>query len=153
VKDGAWINSKSGQYWWVDEHCMFASRPADADKMGLPQHVREQLAKLNTGQGFGPDREAAIIAICKAGYIRFRGHGAQLTCEFWGDTYPNLWACYMFLKEQAGAFSHCVLNNLKTNEQIGLQFQDFEKRMQEDEASVMRIAKKALRHNYEKASH
>jgi hypothetical protein len=143
MKEGTWIEARTGKFWWVDEHCRFAMRPADQDQMGLPTYVREQLVGLNP-MGSGPDREKILIIVMKAGYIRFRGHGQQLTCEFFGDTYRNLWACFEFLQKMAGPMSHCVINNLKTNEQIALSFQELEQRMKEDESSVMRIAKVIL---------
>ena len=70
-----------------------------------------------------------------------------LTCEFWGDTYRNLWASYEFLKKMAGPFSHCTINNIKTNESISLRFDELEKRMNEDAEGVLRIAKKAVNHH------
>ena len=112
--------------------------------MELPNYVREAIAQLSCGNGTGPEREAILLATMKAGYIRFRGHGQSLTCEFWGDKDKNLWACYSFLQNMAGPFSHCVLNNLKSGEQIALSFQEFETRMKEDADSVLRIAKKIL---------
>ena len=144
MQEGAWINARTGEYWWVDEHCRFVKRPADADKMGLPNYVRQEIADKTCTSGFGPEREAIVIAVMKAGYIRFRGHGQQLTCEFWGDKSRNLWACFEFLQKMAGPFSHCVINNLKSNEQIALSFQELETRMKEDEDSVLRIAKKLV---------
>lgn len=143
MKEGTWINARTGEYWWVDEHSRFAMRPADQDVMGLPNYVREQIAGMNPS-GSGPDREAILLTVMKAGYIRFRGHGPQLTCEFWGDTYRNLWASFEFLQKMAGPYSHCIINNLKTKEQISLPFQELEQRMKEDEASVLRIAKKII---------
>lgn len=144
MREGAWINARTGKYWWVDEHCRFVKRPQDADQMELPTYIREKIAPLTCGNGTGPEREAILLAVMKAGYIRFRGHGAQLTCEFYGDTYTNLWASFNFLQQMAGPMSHCVINNLKTNEQISLSFQELEQRMKEDEQSVLRIAKQIL---------
>lgn len=144
MREGAWIDARTGKYWWVDEHCKFVKRPADADKMGLPDYVRQKIEPLSCQGGYGPEREAILIDVMKAGFIRFRGHGVQLTCEFWGDTYKNLWACYQFLQQMAGEMSYCVINNLKTNEQVALPFKELTERMKEDEQSVLRIAKKIL---------
>ena len=143
-KEGAWIKTRTGEFWWVDEHCMFAKRPEGATQMGLSPRVQEQIAPL-TCDFNGPDREAVLIAVMKAGYIRFRGHGQQSTCEFWGPTQESLWACYEFLAKVCGPFSYCVINNLKTKEQIALTFQELEKRMKEDHESVLRIAKALVR--------
>lgn len=144
MKEGAWIRAKTGEFWWVDEHCMFAKSQQGADAMGLPQRVRQEIEQYSCDFK-GSSRESVLIAVMKAGYIRFRGHGAQLTCEFWGPTQDNLWASYEFLSQMAGPFSYCVINNLRTKEQIALTFQELEKRMKEDHESVLRIAKTLVR--------
>jgi hypothetical protein len=143
MKEGAWINTRSGKFWWVQEHCMFAKDPKSQDEMGLPPKVREEIAPF-TCDFNGPDRENVLLHVMRAGYIRFRGHGSQYTFEFWGPSVDNLWACYMFAKEYAGPFTYIVINNLKSKETVSMTFQEFEKRMQEDERSVLRVAKKLL---------
>ena len=140
AKEGAWINAKTGQYWWVQEHCSFAKSQAGADAMGLPTHVREAIAPLPCDFN-GEGRAGVVILVMKAGFIRFRGHGIVLTCEFWGDTYTNLWASFEFLQKMCGPFSHCTINNIKTNESISLRFDELSQRMKEDAEGVMRIAK------------
>ena len=145
MKEGYWISRNTGQFWPVADHGEDVKRPEFADAMGLPAATREAIAPLNGGYGTTTDRAKILIEVMKAGYIRFRGHGAQYTFEFWGDTNKNLWACYQFAKEWAGAFTYIVINNLKTNEQFASNFQEFEERMQEDEQSVLRIATQLLK--------
>ena len=140
MKEGYWINARTGKYWQVDEHCMFAKRPEGADAMGLPQSVRDKIAPL-TCDFNGPTREQIVLLIMQAGYIRFRGHGSQYTCEFYGDTKRNLWACFDFLREMAGPFTYILLHNLKTKEQWSGTFQDLNATLKEDEDKVLRMAK------------
>lgn len=144
MKEGFWISQRTGQSWPVSDHAEDVKRPEFADAMGLPEEVREQIAPLNGNYGTSSDREKILIAVMKAGYIRFRGHGAQYTFEFWGDTNRNLWACYQFAADYAGPFTYIVINNLKTKEQFAANFQEFQQRMKEDEQSVLRIARKLL---------
>lgn len=145
MKEGYWISARTGQSWPVTDHGEDVKRPEFADAMGLPEATRAAIAPLNGNYGTSLDREKILIEVMKAGYIRFRGHGAQYTFEFWGDTNKNLWACYQFAKEWAGPFTYIVINNLKTNEQFASNFQEFEERMQADEQSVLRIATQLLK--------
>lgn len=143
MKEGAWINARTGEYWWVSEHSQFVQSPANQQTMGLSEATRQKLVGIGpVNVGAGEKRNEVLIAVMQAGFIRFRGHGASLTCEFWGDKNRNLWACYSFLEKVAGPMSYCVLNNLKTKEQISLPFQEFTERMQEDPDGVLRVAKK-----------
>ena len=143
MKEGAWINTRTGEYWWVDEHSKFVQQPANQRAMGLSAATLQKLAEIGPdSSGSGEKRNAILITVMQAGFIRFRGHGVSLTCEFWGDKNRNLWACYSFLEQVAGPVSYCVLNNLKTNEQISLPFEEFQKRMQSDPDGVLRVARK-----------
>jgi hypothetical protein len=152
-KEGFWISKDTGQYWPVHEHCLFAKSPEGATAMGLPEHVREMIATLscdyqrntNDTSTSAMGREQVVIAVLKAGYIRMRGHGAQFSFEFWGDTSKTLWVIYEFCQNMAGPFTWVVINNLKSNEQFAANFEDFAKRMKSDEAEVLRIASQLLK--------
>ena len=141
MKEGYWINPKTGQKWEVQEHCIFAKSPAGAAAMGLPPRVQEEIKGLSCDYTDGSkEREGVVIAVMKAGFMRMRGHGMQYSFEFWGNTRDNLWAVLAFCQQMAGPYTHIVINNLKSNEQFAANFQDFEARMKRDEEEVLRIA-------------
>jgi len=139
VNEGYWIQKNSGKYWRVPEHCVFVKSPAGADAMGLPDSVREKI-QAYTCDFSGPGREQILIDVMKAGYIRMRGHGAQYSFEFYGDTVATLWVILEFCQQMAGPFTWITINNLKSNEQFASNFQDFEARMKHDESEVLRVA-------------
>ena len=152
MNEGYWIQRSSGKTWKVDEHCRFAKSPTGSTAMGLPENVKEFIAPLtctyqagSSGEGNATDREQVCIAVMKAGYIRMRGHGNQYSFEFWGNTRDSLWVIFEFCQKMAGPYTWIVVNNLKSNEQFAASYQDFEARMQEDEAQVLRIATQLLK--------
>lgn len=151
MKEGFWIDCRSGKRWQAYEHCRFAKSPEGAAAMGLPEAVQQAIAPIscdylrtdgNPGQ---TDREQVVIEVMKAGYIRMRGHGAQFSFEFWGNTRGSLWAILQFCQDMAGPYTWVVINNLKSNEQYASSFQDFEQRMKQDEDEVLRIASTLLK--------
>ena len=144
MKEGYWIQPATGKTWEVAEHCSFAKSEAGANAMGLPDKVRQEIAS-KTCDFNGPDREAVVIAVMKAGYMRMRGHGSQYSFEFWGNTVDNLWAVLAFCERNAGPFTWLVVNNLKTNEQFASQYKDFEERMKRDTDEVLRTAAQLLK--------
>lgn len=150
MKEGFWIQRSTGRYWEVYEHCRFAKSPEGAAAMGLPEEVQKAIEPMGCDYLDGTDpkqteRAQVVIEVMKAGYIRMRGHGSQFTFEFWGDTFSSLQAIQQFCDQMAGPFTWIVINNLKSNEQYASSFQDFDKSMNEDERSVLRIATELLK--------
>jgi hypothetical protein len=144
MRGGYWLRTRDGKFWSIGEHCSFAKSPAGAAAMELPDYVKEQIAPLPCDFN-GPSREQVVIAVMKSGYIRMRGHGNQYSFEFWGNTRDSLWVIFEFCQKMAGPMTWVVINNLKSNEQFASSFSDFEKRMQNDEAEVLRIATTLLK--------
>lgn len=139
MKEGAWVNTRTGRVFWVREHAQFAKSKDGQIAMGLTPDTCAVI-DATPWATVGPDREAICLAVMKAGFFRFRGHGNCVTCEFYGSTYENLWACYSFLQEMCGPMPHCTFNNLKTGEQIAMSYQEFSADMSDDERKVMRVA-------------
>lgn len=152
MKEGYWINARTGEKWRVGEHATFAKSEDGANQMGLPAKVREEIAPLNLDYN-GPDREKIIVAVCKAGFIRMRGHGSAWAFEFWGGGSHAMWSIYQFASEWAGPLTGLLLNNLKTNEQWRGNFQEFLQIIKTDGPDgLMRVAKtlpKLSRQNWE----
>lgn len=139
--EGYWLNPKTGQHWEVHEHCMHVKDPRNAQAMGLSPQLLETIAPL-TCDFNGAGREAIVVAVLKAGFIRVRRHGAQTTCEFWGNTKENMWASYMFVENYIGGdYNYVVINNLKTKEQWAGNLGELRKQIKEDDDNILRMAK------------
>lgn len=144
AKEGYWLQPRTGKHWQVQEHCMHVKNPQNAAEMGIPQSVLQEIAPLNCDFD-GAGREAIVVTIMKAGYIRVRCHGAQTTYEFWGDTKNNMWACYQFAEQWIGGdFNYIVMNNLKTKEQWAGALKELRTQIKEDDDNILRIAKKLI---------
>ena len=141
MKEGYWINARTGEKWRVQEHATFAKSQQGADAMGLPQRVRDEIEPLKLDYN-GPDREKIVVAVCKAGFVRMRGHGSAWAFEFWGDAGHALWSIQQFTAVWGGPFTGMLVNNLKTNEQWRGSFQEFDKIIKDDGPDgLIRVAK------------
>lgn len=140
MKEGAWINAKTGQFAWVDEHSRFIQRKDDALAIGLPERVYEIIRDMKWDFN-GEGREQILATAMKFGFIRMRGHGAYWTFEFTIKSEDALWACLEFLMNFAGPQTQCRFNNLRTGESIELPFDKFKSEMTEDPQKVIRQAK------------
>jgi hypothetical protein len=53
LREGAWINSKTGDYGWVDDHARWLRRnPSEAAGLGLPDDLCVELGQI--GWDFTP---------------------------------------------------------------------------------------------------
>ena len=44
LREGAWINAKTGQWSFIDEHADWAKRPGNLASIGLPDAVRNAIS-------------------------------------------------------------------------------------------------------------
>lgn len=129
MKQGYWISSKTGQKWEVIEHATFAKDPSNP--LGLSEALVNYLRPLSLDY-IGPDRAKIVTAVCKAGFIRMRGHGASWTFEFWNNRSTNLWHAHQLCTDWAGPFTHLTLTDLKTMEQWQGPFSEMDKIMKDE---------------------
>ena len=139
MKEGAWINEKTGEFAWITEHASWIKKKENADKIGLSPRAYDNLKDLKWDFD-GEGREAILLVAMNAGLIRMRGHGSYWTFEFTIETQAALWACLGFLDDFAGPLTQCRFNNLRTKEQIEMPYREFKASMTEDPETVMRIA-------------
>lgn len=140
MKEGAWINSRTGQFAWITEHASWIQDRKNAESVGLNDVAYNKLKDLKWD--FDGNGRAEILAIAmNAGLIRMRGHGAYWTFEFTAPTSTALWSCLSFLNDFAGPYTTCRFNNLRTHEQTAMSYQEFKAHMTEDEPEkVLRLA-------------
>lgn len=139
MKEGAWINSKTGKFEWVDEHALFMQR-GQGKALGLPDSVYEKIKDMHWDFN-GVGREEILATVMKAGFIRMRGHGNYWTFEFTISSGDALWSCLEFLTNYAGPYTTCRFNNLRTGETIEMPYSTFAKEMEESPERVLRVAK------------
>lgn len=119
MREGAWINAKTGDYQLVDHHTQWLRRnPDQALQLGLPAEVIAELGEI--GWDLTPLAEK-IIVLYKAmdtGFIRVRLDGAHAVFEFtipWADAVHG---ARRFLREACGPSTACRFNSLSTNQAV-----------------------------------
>lgn len=142
MKEGAWINIRSGKFAWVSEHSKDAKNTEFANAIGIPEHVQQKIAEIPYNFQPGPRRDEIVRAVCDAGFIRMRGHRSYWTFEYTRPGESTLWAIYQFLAEHAGPFTTVRVNDLRDDQGREMSFQDFEREMKDDPANVMKVAVK-----------
>jgi Protein of unknown function (DUF3293) len=151
MKEGAWINSKTGKFEWVDEHALFMQK-GQGKALGLPDSVYEKIKDMHWDFN-GVGREEILATVMKAGFIRMRGHGNYWTFEFTISSGDALWSCLEFLMSYAGPFTLCRFNNLRTGETIEMPYSEFAKEMEESPERVLRVAKVMSSEQYSRKNH
>jgi len=136
MKEGAWVNIATGRFEWITEHCDWIKVHENAQKIGLPENVFQQIKNIPNDYS-GPKRERILRAVmdAAAGFIRVRGHGSWIAIEFTAPTETALRACRNFLRQVCGPLSVLRFNHLggKKNETIELTYEQFEERMKEED--------------------
>lgn len=119
MREGAWINAKTGDYVWVDDHARWLRRnPDQAARLGLPADVLVELGQIGWDLTPLAERVIALHKAMEAGFIRARGHGAYVTFEFtipWDQAVRGAWR---FMSENCGPTMTCRFNSLNTNQTI-----------------------------------
>ena len=140
MREGCWINAKTGQFFWIDEHATWMKNELNAHSIGLPKKVYEKIMGMNWDFN-GPGRAEILATVMNAGFIRMRGHGSFWTFEFTIKSSDALWSCLEFLDNFAGPMTQCRFNNLRTGEAIEVPYTKFKQEMAEDPEKLLRVAK------------
>lgn len=101
MKEGYWINAKTGAFHLVDEHRYWILRVDNAALLGLG---KEGLREINSvrGRHTAEGRRAILLRVMDEGMVRARGHGDHLTLEFILPAETALQGCRAFLESVAG---------------------------------------------------
>lgn len=126
MREGAWINAKTGRYEWITEHADWIKLPQNAAKIGLPESTLRAISEI-TNDYSGPRRETILrLVMDEGGLIRVRGHRTHITFEFTVPMKESLRSCTNFLREVAGPLSLLRFNNLSTSETAEFFYKDFD---------------------------
>jgi hypothetical protein len=139
MKEGYWLNYRTGKEFEIDEHERWLRAPGNARKLGVPPNV---IIMFNN---FRPekDRDKFLLFVMKsAPVIRARGHGSHMTFEYASrDRQSPMDSVWMLAKQHAGLFTQLDIVNFATGESTQVSFQDFESAMDSGGAdAVMRVA-------------
>jgi hypothetical protein len=140
LREGAWINERTSQRRFIDEHGDWSKRPGNLASIGLPDAVREANQGIPNDYG-GENRKKILLTVMAAGGIRLRGHGDSLTIEFTADTASALTACREVLRNIAGEYTMCVFNNLAAGETLELYYGGYNRHIDSDIEEVLRLAR------------
>ena len=122
MKEGAFINGRTGVWCWITEHASWIQNPENACALGMALEVHAKLAELPWDFN-GPGREAILRVAMEGGFIRVRGHGSSVTFEFTLPTEVAIGAALPFMAENFGPLTGCRFNNLGTGERFGTTYE------------------------------
>ena len=80
MKEGAWLNARTGAYHWIDEHARWLQRGENAKTIGLSDSAIQRIKAIPWDFNGGGRRSILMLAM-NGGLIRFRGHGNYVTFE------------------------------------------------------------------------
>ncbi len=138
MREGAWINAKTGDYCWIDDHARWLRRnPKQAAQLGLPDDVIAELGEI--GWDITPLAERIIVLhkAMNAGFIRARGHGSYVTFEFTILWEAAIRGARRFMAENFGASMTCRFNSLDTNKTIEFLYGHYSDRLGDADLSFL----------------
>jgi hypothetical protein len=108
VKDRDWILTTK-----QSAEGMLEDAPENRSGAKIPFHI-------------GPNREQILREVMDAGFIRARGHGAELTLEFTCGIQEALNACRGFLAMIGGPFLLCRFNCLREFRSLEIYYSEYQ---------------------------
>ena len=140
MKEGYWINYRTGKTFPIDEHEQWIRRKGNAKKLGLPQRLIDAFDEFETKK----DRDKFLTFLMQhAPVMRVRGHGNYITFEFSSrrrnGPMDSIWE--WGLDNGAGPFTGMYIVNFATGEKTSIYWKDFKEAMEIEGAdAVMRVA-------------
>lgn len=123
MREGAWIDVRTGRFVWIDEHASWMQQ--HGPEFGLSNDTWEHIRKIPNDH-IGPNREQILREVMDAGFIRARGHGAELTLEFTCGIQEALNACRGFLAMIGGPFLLCRFNCLREFRSLEIYYSEYQ---------------------------
>jgi hypothetical protein len=125
MREGAWINAHTGAWCWITEHASWIQDQDHARTLGMDHDTHARLVAIPWDFN-GPGREAILRVAMEAGFIRARGHGAEVTFEFTLAMETALRAVAPFMSQNFGPMTGCRFNDLETQEALGIAYRDLQ---------------------------
>lgn len=139
MKEGLWINYRTGMEFSVGDHEQWIRIPNNATKAGVPPNISQQFDNFRPLE----DREAFLLFIINnVPLMRVRGHGSDVAFEYASRSRSGpLDTIFAWAKKNAGPFTTLRMVNFSTNENVVMLFKDFERSVSEGGyEAVMRAA-------------
>jgi hypothetical protein len=139
MKEGYWINFRTGKVFPIEEHETWLREKGNAKRLGVPPGVIRAFPEFKPAT----DRDKFLLFVMQHSPImRVRGHGTFVTFEYAShERGAAMDAVWLWAKENAGPFTALSIVNLETREKTEMFYQDFEHAMDEGGAeAVMRAA-------------
>lgn len=118
MTEGFWINYAKYPPLVVEvpDHELWVKSGANYRKIGIPEKVADKMFRFTTRT----ERAETLVFLLKhVPLIRARGHGADITFEFYARNPADaLWAIQSFASKHAGAMSALNIYNLATNKVV-----------------------------------
>jgi len=123
MKQGAWINSRTGAWSWITEHAAWITAPTNARSLGVPEPVIAELAVMPRDFN-GPKRKAILLKAMGQGFIRLRGHGVDWTFEHTLPQEAAIRTCLALFGPSMGPLTLCRFSRLETGETAEFPYRD-----------------------------
>jgi hypothetical protein len=110
MKEGYWINYRSGKVFEITEHEQWIRDEGNARALGIPPRVFARFRDFVSGT----DRDMFLLFLMKsAPVMRVRGHGVTVTFEFWSRSNVRpMAAIRSWAKRNAGSANALNIVNL-----------------------------------------
>jgi len=141
MREGYWLNFRTGKIFDIDDHERWLRTPGNAKKLGVPDSVISMFKKFRPVE----DRDKFLLFVMsRAPIMRIRGHGDYVTFEYNSRLRQEpLEAIWLFGKENAGPFTTFNIVNFATNESVTMRFHELEEQMESGGVeSILRVAKR-----------
>ena len=141
MKEGWWINYRTGKSFEINEHERWLRELGNAGKLGVPSSVVAMFGKFISEK----DRDKFLLFVMQnAPVMRVRGHGSYASFEYSSrERQAPMEAVAEWGGRNAGPFTSLNIVNFATKEDVQTTWQDFERTMDEGGAeAVLRVAGK-----------
>ena len=136
MKEGAWINTATGEYRWLDEHARWLQRPGNAASLGVPGDVIEELGQIPWDFN-GSGRKAILMMAMDQGLIRARGHGTSITFEFTIPWEQAIRGALRFVDVNLGPAMTCRFNCLSNGQSVVFLLGHVRERLEQDDLTFL----------------
>lgn len=136
MKEGFWVNYRTWKIVEIHEHEIWMREKASNPKsIGVPDNVMAIASKIKNREKF------LIFILQHAPMIRIRGYGNSVSFDFHSRNRQEVMdAILMWGKKYAGPFTWLNISNLATKENTQMNFDQFEKLMDDGADAVLRVA-------------
>jgi len=112
VREGYWVNLRTGQWFEIDDHAAWVRRFDCACRAGLSDEAARRIGAMPYRHLDGPERHAILYAAMACGLVRIRGHVDHVTLESTFPLQELLPALAAFMARHFGPFTVVKLNRL-----------------------------------------